>query len=216
MAELIITGIEPVKRKKGWFELTARGKPPFFIDEETIYKNSLKVGYILSESRLKQLKQQADRAWLKYCAFQILSRRMVPERELRRKLAAERKSVALRDEVLSWLKQYGYIDDFKYACAYIRSQISRGGKSRLYLKKKLFEKGIDGETSELALDAELVNYDEDSIVLELGRKKIKSLKDEKPLKAKQRLAAFLRSRGFGWGSINKAISILINNNPDFD
>lgn len=215
MAELIITGLEPVKRKKGWFELAARGKPPFYIDEETIYKNSLKVGDILSDSRLKQIKEQADRAWLKFRAFQILSRRMVPERELRRKLVVERKSAALRDEVLLWLKQYGYIDDFKYACAYIRSQISGGGKSRLYLKKKLFEKGIDGDTSELALNAELVNYDEDSIVLELGRKKLKSLKDEKPLKAKQRLAAFLRSRGFGWGSINKAISNLIDNNPDF-
>ncbi len=216
MAELIITGIEPVKRKKGWFELTARGKPPFFIDEETIYKNSLKVGDILSESRLKQVKEQADRAWLKYRAFQILSRRTVPERELRRKLTAERKPATLRDEVLSWLKQYGYIDDFKFACSYIRSQIAGGGKSRLYLKKKLFEKGIDGDTSELALNAELASYDEDSIVLELGRKKLKGLKDEKPLKAKQRLAAFLRSRGFGWGSINKALSTLINNSPDFD
>ncbi len=216
MAELIITGIEPVKRKKGWFELTTRGKPPFFIDEETIFKNGLKVGDILSDSRLKQVKEQADRAWLKYRAFQILSRRTVPERELRRKLTAERKPATLRDEVLSWLKQYGYIDDFKYACSYIRSQISGGGKSRLYLKKKLFEKGINGSTSELALNAELASYDEDSIVLELGRKKLKSLKDEKPLKAKQRLAAFLRSRGFGWGSINKALSTLIDNSPDFD
>ncbi|UCE65961.1 MAG: regulatory protein RecX [Candidatus Zixiibacteriota bacterium] len=216
MAELIITGLEPVKRKKGWFELVARGKPPFYIYEETIYKNSLKVGDILSESRLKQIKEQADRAWLKYRAFQILSRRTVPERELRRKLTAERKSSGLRDEVILWLKQYGYIDDFRYACAYIRSQSSGGGKSRLYLKKKLFEKGINGDTSELALDTELVNYDEDSIVLELSRKKLKSLKDEKPLKVKQRLSTFLRSRGFGWDSINKTISTLINDNPDLD
>ncbi|UCC80911.1 MAG: regulatory protein RecX [Candidatus Zixiibacteriota bacterium] len=216
MAELIITGLEPVRRKKGWFELTARGKPPFFIDEETIYKNGLKVGDILSESRWKQVREQADRAWLKYRAFQILSRRTVPERELRRKLTAERKPAALRDEILSWLKQYGYIDDFKFACAYIRSQIAGGGKSRLYLKKKLFEKGINGDTSELALNAELVNYDEDSIVLELGRKKMKSIKGESAIKAKQKLAAFLRSRGFGWDSINKAVSTLINNNPEYD
>ena|GEM_PF-987369 len=215
MAELIITGLEPVKRKKGWFELYVKGKPPFYIDEETIYKNSLKAEAVLSDSRLKQIKEQADRAWLKYRAFQILSRRTVPERELRRKLSAERKSPALRDEVLAWLKEYGYIDDFKYACSYIRSQISGGGKSRLYLKKKLYEKGIRGDVSELALDAELVNYNEDAIVLELSRKKLKSFKGEKALKAKQKLSAFLRSRGFGWDSINKAIYTLINNSPDF-
>jgi len=216
VAELIITGLEPVKRKKGWFELNPKGKPPFYIDEETIYKNSLRVGDILSESRLKQIKEQADRAWLKYRAFQILSRRMVPERELRRKLAAERRSPALRDEVMLWLQRYGYVDDYKFACSCIRSQISRGGRSRLYLKKKLFEKGINGDISELALDTELVNYDEDSIVLELSRKKLKTLKGETPIKAKQKLTAFLRGRGFGWDSINKAVSTLSNNNPEFD
>jgi regulatory protein len=216
VAEHIVTGLEPVKRKKGWFELNVKGKPPFYIDEETIYKNSVGVGEILSESRLKQIKEQSDRAWLKYRAFQILSRRTLPERELRRKLSAERRPAALRDEVLSWLKEYGYINDFQYACSYIRSQMSGGGRSRLYLKKKLFEKGINGETSELALNSELAEYDEEAIALELSRKKMKSLKDDKPLKAKQRLAAFLRSRGFGWDAINKAASILIDNKRELD
>jgi len=216
VAEQIITGLEPIKRKKGWFELYVKGKPPFYIDEETVYKNSLKVGNILSESRLKQIKDQADKAWLKYRAQQILSRRMVSEKELRQKLAAERKPPMIRDEVLTQLKQYGYIDDLKFACSYIRSQISRGGKSRLYLKNKLYQKGIDTEISESALDIELANYDENSIVLELARKKLKSLKGATPLKAKQKLAAFLRGRGFGWDSINKAVSSLVNDKTEFD
>ena len=83
MAEQIVTGLEPVRRKKGWFELTVKGKPPFYIDEETIYKNSLKVGLIFSESRLKQVKEEADKAWLKHRALDILSRRMISEREPR-------------------------------------------------------------------------------------------------------------------------------------
>lgn len=214
MAEHIITGLEPVKRKKGWFELSIKGKPPFFIDEETVFKNGLRLGGILSEAGFKQIKEDSDKAWLKYRALQILSRRMVSERDLRRKLSAERRSSALRDEVLSQLRQYGYIDDLKYACSYIRSQISRGGKSRLYLKKKLYEKGIKGDITEAALESELAEYDEDTIVLELARKKMKNLKSETPLKAKQKLAAFLRGRGFGWSAINNAISTLINNNRE--
>jgi regulatory protein len=216
VAEHIVTGLEPVKRKKGWFELNVKGKPPFYIDEEIIYKNNIGIGEILSDSRLKQVKEQSDRAWLKYRAFQILSRRTLPERELRRKLSAERKPVGLRDEVLSWLKEYGYINDYQYACSYIRSQMSSGGRSRLYLKKKLFDKGISGETAELALNAELADYDEQEIALELSRKKLKTLKDEKPLKAKQRLASFLRSRGFGWDAINRAASALIDNKQELE
>lgn len=216
MAEYIVTGLEPVRRKKGWFELGIKGKPPFYIDEETVYKNSITVGRIVSESGLAEIKERADRAWLKYRAFQILSRRTVPERELRRKLTAERRPPALRDEVLSWLKEYGYVDDFKYACSYVRSQISGGGKSRLYLKNKLYERGISADTSELALNAELAGYDENAIVLELGRKKLQSLAGCDTLKKKQRLSAFLRSRGFGWGAINTAINTLINDIQETD
>ena len=216
MAELIVTSLEPVKRKKGWFELSLKGKPPFYIDEETIYKNSIGVGEILSESRFKQIKEQADKAWLKYRAFQILSRRMMPEREIRRKLSAERRPAALRDEILLWLKDNQYIDDFQYACSYIRSQMSGGGKSRLYLKKKLYEKGIGGENSDRALNEELANFDEDAIVLEISRKKLKSITDENRLKRKQRLSAFLRGRGFGWDSINKAVLVLIDNKENQD
>jgi regulatory protein len=214
VAELMITGLEPVKRKKGWFELTVKGKPPFFIDEETVYKNNLRVGEIISEARHKKIKEDSDKSWLKYRALQIFSPRMISERDLRRKLSAERKSSALRDEVLSQLRQYGYIDDLKYACAYIRSQISRGGKSRLYLKKKLYEKGIKADISEAALESELAGYDEDTIVLELARKKLKSIKGETPLKTRQKLAAFLRGRGFGWSAINNAASKLISKNGE--
>jgi len=214
VAELMITGLEPVKRKKGWFELTVKGKPPFFIDEETVYKNGLKIGDIVSDAGYKKIKENSDRAWIKYRALQILSRRMISERDLRRKLSAERRSSALRDEVLTQLRQYGYIDDLKYACAYIRSQISHGGKSRLYLKKKLFEKGIKADISEAALDSELAGYDENTVVLELARKKLKSIKGETPLKTKQKLAAFLRGRGFGWGAINNAASKLMNNGEE--
>ena len=66
MAELVIAGIEPVKRVKGWFELRIKGKPPFLIDEETVYKNSLRAGGIISDAHLQRVMQQADLAWLKY------------------------------------------------------------------------------------------------------------------------------------------------------
>ena len=210
MAEYIITSLEPVKRKKGWFELNFKGKPPFYIDDETIIKNGLGIGVIVSEAGFKRIREAAEKAWLKYRAIQILSRRMISERDLRKKLSAERKSSVLRDQVITQLRQYGYIDDFKYACAYIRSQIAHGGKSRLYLKKKLFEKGIKSDTAESALDTELAGYDETSSALELAKKKAKTLAGEPNLKAKQKLAGYLRGRGFGWDSINNAVRILID------
>ena len=210
MAEYIITGLEPVKRKKGWFELAIKDKPPFYIDEETWFKNGLSIGEVVSESRLKRIKEEADLAWLKHKSLQIISRRMISERDLKRKLSAEKKPVAPRDKTISWLKEYGHIDDLKYAGACIRSQMSRGGKSRLYLKKKLMEKGIGMEISESALDIELKEYDEISIVAELAAKKFRTLQNLPPIKAKQRLVNFLKGKGFGWEAINKATASLFN------
>ncbi|MEE8417321.1 MAG: RecX family transcriptional regulator [candidate division Zixibacteria bacterium] len=214
MAELLIAGIEPVKRKKGWFELTTKGKPPFLIDEETIYKNSLRTGDVISDARFQRIRQHADLAWLKHRGMQILSRRMISERDLRRKLSAERKSPAIRDEAMVQLKRYGFFDDSRYAAALIRSQMSRGVKSRLYLKKKLWEKGIDKEIAEPAIETELEGFDEKDAVLELAKKKLRSLKRLPADKTKNRLISFLRGKGFSWDTINSAVKTVLANKSE--
>lgn len=211
MAEHIITGLEPVKRKKGWFELITKDNPPFYIDEEILYKNELSIGRILSDAGLKQIKENADLAWLKFRSLQIISRRMISERDLKRKLGPERKPSATTDSAMLWLKRFGYIDDHKYAGACIRTQLSRGGKSRLYLKMKLREKGISMDIAEEALDLELKEYDEISVVIELARKKQKTLRNLPALKAKQKLLNFLKGKGFSWEAINKAAAAIKNN-----
>ncbi len=214
MAELLIAGIEPVKRKKGWFELTIKGKPPFLIDEETIYKNSLRVGDVISDARFQRIRQHADLAWLKHRGMQILSRRMISERDLRRKLSAERKSPAIRDEAMAQLKRYGFFDDSRYAAALIRSQMSRGVKSRLYLKQKLWEKGIDKEIAEPAIETELEGFDEKDAVMELAKKKLRSLKRLPADKTRNRLISFLRGKGFSWDTINSAVKTVLANESE--
>ena len=214
MAELVIAGIEPVKRRKGWFELKIKGKPPFLIDEETVYKNGLRAADIISDACLQRVKQQADLTWLKYRAMQILSRRMISERDLRRKLSAERKSPAIRDEAMAQLKRYGFFDDSRFATAFIRSQMARGVKSRLYLKQKLWEKEIDKEIAERAIETELEGFDEEAAVMELTKKKLKSLQPLSPNKARNRLISFLRGRGFSWDTINSAVKSVLSNESE--
>ncbi len=214
MAELVIAGIEPVKRVKGWFELRIKGKPPFLIDEETIYKNSLRVGDIISGASFQRINQHADLAWLKHKGMQILSRRMISERDLRRKLSAERKPPAIRDEAMAQLKRYGFFDDSRYAAALIRSQMSRGVKSRLYLKQKLWEKGIDKEIAEPAIETELEGFDEKDAVMELAKKKLRSLKRLPADKTRNRLISFLRGKGFSWDTINSAVKTVLANESE--
>lgn len=215
MAELVVAGIVPVKRKKGWFELDTKGKPPFLIDEETIIKNSLVVGGFISEAKWNRIKDEADFAWLKYRGMQILSRRMISERDLRRKLSAERRSPTLRDEAMTLLKRYGFYDDSIYAAAIVRSQMARGVKSKLFLKKKLWEKGIGEEIARQAMATELVEFDETEAVTELAQKKYRSLRSLPPEKARSRLINFLRGKGFLWDTIKLAVDKTINKDEDY-
>ena len=102
----------------------------------------------------------------------------------------------------------------KYAGAYIRSQLNRGAKSRLYLKKKLWEKGINAEVAVTAINLELEEYDEAGQVIELAKKKYKTLQKLPPDKAKNRLVNYLKGRGFGWDTIRAALDNVITKNED--
>jgi regulatory protein len=208
MFDLQIITLEQAK-PKGWFELEVKGRPPFLVDEESIFRHSLRVGEYISDEIYEKLREEADLAWLKFKAKQFLSRRMISERDLRRKLSEERRSKTIRDEAITQLKSYGFIDDVQFAIVYIRSQVRQGAKSRLFLKKKLWEKGISSEIADEALNAELKEVDEIGAIKELAAKKYKSLRHLPPQKAKSRLINFLRGRGFSWDLIKASIDELL-------
>jgi regulatory protein len=204
VAEYVIRGINSA-RPKGWFELLVDNRPPFFIDAETVFKHSLKIGDTLSETQWYKIRLEADTAWLKYRAMQILSRRMISERDLRRKLSEEKRSKDIREAVISQLKGYGFLDDMQFAASFVRSQMAHGPKSRPYLKKKLFEKGIYDPIATEAMNQQLEDFDEKAAVKAIAEKKYQTVKHLPPQKAKLRVVNFLKSRGFPWSAIRDAI-----------
>jgi regulatory protein len=144
----------------------------------------------------------------------ILARHMVSERDLRRKLTEEGRPRAAREDVIYQFKRYGLIDDAKYAANFVRTQMARGSKSRLYLKSKLREKGVRDEYSDQAIEAEFSGFDEVSAVKTIAEKKYKTVKHLPPQKARLRVINFLRGRGFNWETIRKATSDIFRDRPD--
>jgi regulatory protein len=204
----VILSLEATK-PKGWFELSVEGKPPFLVDSESVFRHSLKAGDELTEEKVRKVQTEADLAWLKSKAMAILSRRMISERDLRRKLTEESRPTAARDDVIFQLKRYGFVDDAKFAASFIRTQLTHGPKSKLYLKNKLHEKGINDEISNQAIEAEFGSIDEVAAVKKMAEKKYRTVKTLPPQKARLRVINFLRSRGFSWEIIRKAIADII-------
>jgi regulatory protein len=106
------------------------------------------------------------------------------------------------------LKKLGLIDDLNYAAAAIHTLQVGGSKSKRYIRSKLYQKGVDSETADKAVEAELAEYDETEAALKIAEKKFKSVKGLPVLKAKKRIADFLRGRGFNWDDINNALDKL--------
>ena len=207
-----IISLYPIKRKKHWFEIRFDNKSFFPINDELILKYLLKSGKSLNKSEIEKLRSEAGHLFLKRKALDILSRRRVSERELRQKLKVERRFSHHTDKVIKDLKNVGLIDDMAFAVSVISSILIGGPKSKMYIRQKLYQKGIPKDIIDKAIESELADYDEEQGALELARKKYKAVKSIPTLKAKKRVADFLRGRGFSWDIVNYCLDILFTKN----
>jgi SOS response regulatory protein OraA/RecX len=205
-----VTALEKIPRLKGWFDLVFDGKVSFPVNEELILKYLIRIGEQYLPGKIKEIRQQGEYMFLKKKALDALARRRLSEKELRRKLRKQPKVSTYIDRLINDLKGLGLIDDQTYAAAVIHTLQAGGAKSKRYIKSKLYQKGVDTETTEKAVDGELADYDETEAAMIIATKKYRSVKDLPTLKAKKRIADFLRGRGFGWEDISNALDKLFD------
>jgi regulatory protein len=198
--------MEKIKRKKGWFTLALDNGQSFAVNDELILKYALRPQRELTKTEIDQIKSEGEYLFLKTKALDILSRRRVSEKELERKLKYIKIYGKYSAKVIVNLKELGIIDDKGYAASYIHTVLIGGPKSKMFIRHKLRQKGISQAVAEKAVEDELGEYDEKEAALQLAKKKYKTAKSLPTLKAKQKVADFLRSRGFGWDNINYCLS----------
>ena len=121
--------------------------------------------------------------------FKLLSRRDYSEKEIREKLLKKGFSEEIVERVVEYLKEEGYINDIELGERLKELAIERG-KSKLYLKKKLYQKGISN--IEISYDEEL------KAAVNLLKKKYKKEKDYR------KVLKFLINRGFSYGVASEA------------
>ena len=203
-----IISIERVKRQKSWYELCLDNGSSFAVNDEIILKYLLKTGKTLSNDELTRVRSQSEYLYLKKKALDILARRRITEKEIRNKLKPVKSSASHIDKVITELKKLGFIDDYSYAVSLIQSSLSGSPRSVRYIRQKMYQKGVPSETADKAINDELSDYNEYEAALKLGQKKHKPVTSLPELKAKKRIADFLRGRGFNWDVINEVINNL--------
>ena len=136
-------------------------------------------------------------------SYRLLSIRPRSEKELRGKLREKGFGHDVIQEAVSLLKESKIIDDAKFAELFVESRMRTNPKGKTLLKKELIQKGIEASIIEKVLGEE--SKDEDSLVRELARKKMETLKKEPKEKIRRKLFSYLAQRGFDFEIINEII-----------
>ncbi len=139
------------------------------------------------------------------CAFiaglRLLSYRDHSEKEMIGKLIQKGHKSSYAILGTQTLKEYGYIDDERFATSYARSLIERKGMSVRGIKSELLRKGISHEIADFVTE----NLDNDPIlrIIDLLNTKYRcNLSDEKGIR---KIVASLQRLGYRWSDINSAL-----------
>ncbi len=139
------------------------------------------------------------------CAFiaglRLLSYRDHSEKEMINKLIQKGHNISYAVSATEKLKEYGYIDDERFAKSYAESLVERKGMSIRGVKSELIRKGISHEIVDFITD----NLDIDPIlrIIDLLNTKYRrNLSDEKGIR---KTVASLQRLGYRWSDINSAL-----------
>ncbi len=172
-----------------------------------VLQMGLKVGQVLTEEQLTQLRseellqQAVDRA-LNFLSFRPRSRE-----EVKRYLKKKETPPELIDTVLERLGRLDFVNDRDFASFWIQSREQFNPRGSNVLKNELRMKGVDRDVVD-----ELVSDEQDEErALIAGRKKAASLlrlpdMDYKTFRT--RLGSFLQRRGFGFGVTTHSVKTL--------
>ena len=98
----------------------------------------------------------------------LLERMGRTEYQLRDKLKSDGHPKDVIDAAIAYVKEYHYIDDLRYACAYIRSH--EHTKSRYQMQQALMQKGVKRDVIDEAME-EAYEGDTDALICRLLEKK---------------------------------------------
>ncbi len=184
------------------------GKIKVYIDDEyhfNLYQKDLKIHLLkenemITEAVYQDIYKNTVLRRAKQKALAILKFMARTEQELVLKLKQAEYTDFVISEVLTYVKNYHYIDDKKYACNYIRSKKDSKSKRRIY--SELIQKGIEKMNIDQAFCEE---YEDENFALQKAMtKKNKNINDMTE-EEKVKLTASLYRKGFSLDLIKKYI-----------
>ncbi len=127
------------------------------------------------------------------------------EGELRQKLYRWGLSSADAERIIDSLRSRKYVDDERFARAYVRDKLRFSRWGRAKIRMGLIAKRVDSATITIAIDEEISEEEYESILIAVLKMKARSIDDADSYEGRTRLFRFGVSRGFEPGLVSNAI-----------
>ncbi len=195
-----ITGIEQQKKNPDRVNI--------FLDEQfafglhKIIALSLKLGDMLDDAAIQDLKEKDTREDAYQKALHFLNFRSRTEHEMRSRLIEYGFSEPVIDSVITALVEKEYLDDQKFAEAWVENRSALHPRGKRLLRIELMKKHVDENQIQSAL-ASLP--DEEKLIRDAAQKYCSRLKGLDKISFKKRLYGFLARRGFLYEDIKPIV-----------
>lgn len=146
-----ITGILPQVKDKTRCNIYLDGRFCCGLTLETVIKNRLKVGRIVTEEDLSQMQLESEKNVAFDKALTHLSATRKTEKQMRAYLSDKGYLPAVVEYVLEKLRSYNFVNDGEYAEAYVEQAVKRKGGRMI--RMELRGKGVTDEKIDAALSA---------------------------------------------------------------
>jgi len=182
------------------------GKRAFDISRIVADESGLSKGEWLDEDRVSELLRKDEPYRARDRALDLLTRRDLLGSELVSKLVAAGISQGEADMVLEWLQERGYVDDTRYAGAYVADK-AKVGWGRRRIIAELARKGLDQAVAKAAWQDWSDEHpgDETGALVDIVKRRFGSRLNSDPEGTKRRVSAFLVRRGHDWDSISRVL-----------
>jgi regulatory protein len=129
-------------------------------------------------------------------ALRILKYRFNSTAELRRKLRAKQFDKQTIEETLARLRDEKWLDDERFAAAFVRSRVSKN-KGRQRIRRELMGAGVDDDTIDAAVGANVNAEDERERAVVMARKRLPIFINRYGRDAaRNKLTAYLLKQGY--------------------
>lgn len=200
-----ITRIRPTARDPAIRVVDIEGVGAFKLDVKTVDALALREGAEIDSRLAGSIAGAAEHRHGREIALRLLQGRLRSRAELENRLSRRGVPRVISMGIVADLTREGWIDDARFASAWVRDRLRLRPSGRRRLLAELATRGVPPATAQEAVASMLAPEQEENLALTQARARFRRMQGLPPDIARRRLVGWLQRRGFGQAAIARAM-----------